>query len=124
MNAKLFLLSITLFLFCNACSAPKKNLTNIEVRPFEGDIYYKYFNDSLGLTLSLGGGVEIVKKPSVDNIKKALAASFIYNISDLKMKFVDNVLYAKDHFNDDIEYDLVQVYQVKKIKVLKAYSKI
>ena len=120
MNAKLSLISITFFLFCNACSAPKKNLTNIEVRPFEGDIYYKYFNDSLGLTLSLGGGVEIVKKPSVDSIKKALATSFVYNISDSKMKFVDNVLYAKDHFNDDIEYDLIQVYKVKKNQTVES----
>ena len=90
------------------------------MRPFEGDIYYKYFNDSLGLTLSLGGGVEIVKKPSVDSIKKALATSFVYNISDSKMKFVDNVLYAKDHFNDDIEYDLIQVYKVKKNQTVES----
>lgn len=114
MNFKHYFLGIVSILFLMACGTPKKNLTNIEVRPFEGDIYYKYFNDSLQLTLSLGGGVEIVKNPSVDSIKKALRTSFKYNISNSKMNFVDNVLYAKDHFNEDMEYDLIQVYQTKK----------
>ena len=114
MKLKHYAILFSSIMFFMSCSAPKKNLTNIEVRPFEGDIYYKYINDSLGLTLSLGGGVEIVKKPSVDSIKKALGTSFVYNISDSKMKFVDNVLYAKDHFNDDMEYDLIQVYSIKK----------
>lgn len=114
MNFKHYFLGIVSILFLMACGTPKKNLTNIEVRPFEGDIYYKYFNDSLQLTLSLGGGVEIVKNPSVDSIKKALRTSFKYNISNSKINFVDNVLYAKDHFNEDMEYDLIQVYQTKK----------
>ncbi len=103
--------SILSFLF--SCSAPKKNFGNIEVRPFEGDIYYKYINDSLHLTLSLGGGVVIVPKPTTAEIKKALATSFKYDISDTKMAFVENVLYAKDHFGDDAEYDLIQVYRTK-----------
>jgi uncharacterized HAD superfamily protein len=83
-----------------------------EIRPFEGEIFYLYVNDSLDFSLSLYGGMRPVLNPRLKDVKKSVGVrSYKYNLTNDKIKYLEDILLANDCLGIPA-YQLFQVYKI------------